>query len=153
MRLRRSGSPPLASQELGFGIVATRGTAAHLRAAGVECRDVLKIQEGRPNASDLMKNKDIAMMFITSTGDEGDVRDGRNLRREALGLKIPIITTLAGCRATVQARARPCASPSYRARAHALCVVQALTCPSNPLHVMNNDACASLGYVTFLCVP
>jgi hypothetical protein len=57
-------------QELGFGIVATDGTAAHLRAAGVEAQRVLKIQEGRPNASDLMKNGDIAMMLITSTGDE-----------------------------------------------------------------------------------
>ena len=57
-------------QELGFGIVATGGTAAHLEAAGVASKRVLKIQEGRPNASDLMKNGEIAMMLITSTGDE-----------------------------------------------------------------------------------
>ena len=42
-------------QKLGFGIVATRGTAAALQEAGVEAETVLKIQEGRPNAADLMK--------------------------------------------------------------------------------------------------
>ena len=68
----------------------------------MECETVLKIQEGRPNAADLMKNGDIAMMFITSTGDEPDVRDGKNLRRSALSLKIPIITTVAGAKATTQ---------------------------------------------------
>ena len=66
---------------------------------------MLKIQEGRPNATDLMKNKEIAMMFITSTGDEPDIRDGKNLRRSALALKIPVITTLAGAKATTQALA------------------------------------------------
>ncbi|KAK9909404.1 hypothetical protein WJX75_001745 [Coccomyxa subellipsoidea] len=89
--------------ELGYGVVATRGTAAALREGGVDAQEVLKIQEGRPNAGDLMKNGDISMMFITSTGNEEDVRDGKDLRRLALGLKVPIITTLAGARATVQA--------------------------------------------------
>ena len=76
---------------------------------------VLKIQEGRPNASDLLKNKDISMMFITSTGKEVDVADGRDLRRLALACKVPIITTMAGANATVQARASslpPRPSPS-----------------------------------------
>ena len=77
-------------QELGFGILATKGTAAHLEAAGIPCSVVLKIQEGRPNAADLLKNKEIAMMMITSKGDEPDVRDGKNLRRLSLGLKVCI---------------------------------------------------------------
>lgn len=55
-------------QELGYGIIATTGTAATLEKAGVKCSVVLKIQEGRPNASDLMKNGEIHMMIITSTG-------------------------------------------------------------------------------------
>ena len=75
-------------QELGFDILATKGTAAHLEAAGIPCSVVLKIQEGRPNAADLIKNGDIAMMMITSKGDEPDVRDGKNLRRLSLGLKV-----------------------------------------------------------------
>ena len=83
-------------------MIATRGTAAHLQENGVDAEVVLKIQEGRPNASDLLKNKDISMMFITSTGKEVDVADGRSLRRLALALKVPIITTMAGANATVQ---------------------------------------------------
>ena len=43
------------------------------------------------------------MMCVTSTGDEADVRDGRDLRRLALGAKVPLITTVAGAKATVQA--------------------------------------------------
>ena len=79
----------LCGQDLGFGILATRGTAAHLEQAGVkDVEVVLKIQEGRPNAADLMKNKDIQMMMITSTGNEPDVRDGKNLRRLSLALKV-----------------------------------------------------------------
>jgi len=74
--------------EVGYKVVATSGTAAALRAGGVECSDVLKIQEGRPNAADLMRNGEIDMMFITSTGDEPDVRDGKDLRRLALSLKV-----------------------------------------------------------------
>lgn len=89
-------------QELGYGVISTRGTAAHLKQAGVDAEVVLKIQEGRPNASDLLKNSNIAMMFITSTGKEVDVADGRDLRRLALALKVPIITTMAGANATVQ---------------------------------------------------
>ncbi len=93
-------------QELGYGVIATRGTALHLKENGVDAETVLKIQEGRPNAADLLKNKDISMMFITSTGKEVDVADGRDLRRLALALKVPIITTMAGANATVQVQIR-----------------------------------------------
>ena len=55
-------------QDLGYGILATGGTQSHLKAAGINSEQVLKIQEGRPNAADLVKNGDIAMMLITSTG-------------------------------------------------------------------------------------
>ena len=48
-------NPAACAQKLGFGIVATRGTAAALQEAGVQAETVLKIQEGRPNAADLMK--------------------------------------------------------------------------------------------------
>lgn len=97
---------PIAKElsDMGYGILATYHTASHLRANGVSnVQTVLKIQEGRPNAGDLLKNGDIQMMFITSAGDEADVRDGRDLRRLALGAKVPLITTVAGARATVQA--------------------------------------------------
>ena len=91
-------------QAMGYGVVATYHTAAHLRAAGLDnIQTVLKIQEGRPNAADFLKNGEINMMIITSTGDEPDVRDGKDLRRLALAHKVPIITTVAGARATVEA--------------------------------------------------
>ena len=48
--------------------MSTGGTGKHLKANGVDCEIVLKIQEGRPNIGDLVKNGDIAMMLITSTG-------------------------------------------------------------------------------------
>lgn len=48
--------------------MSTGGTGKHLKANGVDCEIVLKIQEGRPNIGDLVKNGEIAMMLITSTG-------------------------------------------------------------------------------------
>lgn len=97
---------PIAKElyKLGYGILATKHTAAHLQENGVEgVQEVLKIQEGRPNAGDMLKNGEIQMMYVTSTGDEADVRDGRDLRRLALGAKVPLITTVAGAKATTQA--------------------------------------------------
>jgi carbamoyl-phosphate synthase large subunit len=79
------------------------GTAKVLREAGIPCELVLKIHEGRPNPIDLMKNGEISLMMLTSTGDEVDLSDGKELRRLALGLDIPTVTTLAGCMATVAA--------------------------------------------------
>eukprot|EP00887_Chlorella_sp_A99_P008137 scaffold12.g8137.t1 len=70
-----------------------------------DVQTVLKISEGRPNAADFLKNGEIAMMIITSTGDESDVRDGKELRRAALAHKVPIITTIAGAKATAEALA------------------------------------------------
>ncbi|KAG2424433.1 hypothetical protein HXX76_014486 [Chlamydomonas incerta] len=88
---------------LGFGLVATTGTALALRNAGVPCEQVFKIQEGRPNPADLMKNKEITLVMMTSGGDEADLRDGKELRRLALQLSIPTVTTVAGARATTAA--------------------------------------------------
>ncbi|KAJ9522284.1 hypothetical protein QJQ45_008119 [Haematococcus lacustris] len=88
---------------LGFGLVATTGTAKALRAAGIPCELVYKIHEGRPNPMDLMKNGEISLIMLTSTGDEVDMIDGKELRRLALGLDIPTVTTLAGCSATAAA--------------------------------------------------
>lgn len=89
---------------LGYTVAATRGTAAAFRAAGVKgVEEVFKISEGRPNPADLLKNGDCTMMMVTSGGDEPDLRDGRDLRRLALGLGVPLVTTMAGARATASA--------------------------------------------------
>ena len=114
------------AQELGFGILATRGTAAHLTAAGVgNVEEVLKIQEGRPNAADLMKNKDIQMMMITSTGNEPDVRDGKNLRRLSLALKVGPLPASSAAKA-VQCLWTPLFSTALVPLCMCMCVVQCL---------------------------
>ncbi|KAL4192503.1 hypothetical protein AMTRI_Chr06g172320 [Amborella trichopoda] len=88
---------------LGFRIVATSGTAGMLELEGVPVDRVLKLHEGRPHAGDMIANGQIHVMVITSSGDDLDQIDGRQLRRMALAYKIPIITTVAGALATVEA--------------------------------------------------
>lgn len=88
---------------LGFGLVATGGTAKQLRDAGIPCEVVFKIHEGRPNPVDLIKNGEISLIMLTSSGDELDQKDGKELRRLALSLEIPTVTTFAGCKATAAA--------------------------------------------------
>uniref|UniRef100_A0A453EXP2 Carbamoyl phosphate synthase arginine-specific large chain, chloroplastic n=1 Tax=Aegilops tauschii subsp. strangulata TaxID=200361 RepID=A0A453EXP2_AEGTS len=90
-------------RELGFNIIATSGTAKVLQLEGIPVEPVLKIHEGRPNARDMLKNGQIQVMVITSSGDDLDSRDGLQLRRLALAYKVPIITTVDGARATMDA--------------------------------------------------
>lgn len=101
----KAGIAPVASefQRLGFKIYATSGTADSLEGEGVTVERVLKLHEGRPNAGDIVTNGDVQLMIITSSGDALDQKDGRALRRTALGKKIPIITTISGAQATVKA--------------------------------------------------
>jgi carbamoyl-phosphate synthase large subunit len=54
----------------------------------VKCESIFKISEGRPNPSDYLKNGEVTMMMITSSGDEPDLRDGKDLRRLALTLQV-----------------------------------------------------------------
>lgn len=89
--------------ELGFKIVATSGTAHVLELEGIPVERVLKMHEGRPHAGDMLANGGIQVMVITSSGDALDSIDGRQLRRMALAYKIPIITTVAGALASVEA--------------------------------------------------
>lgn len=89
--------------ELGFRLVATSGTARVLEMEGIPVERVLKVHEGRPHAGDMLANGEIHIMVITSSGDDLDSIDGRQLRRMALAYKIPIVTTVAGALATVAA--------------------------------------------------
>ncbi|KAL7247685.1 hypothetical protein ACSBR2_002573 [Camellia fascicularis] len=88
---------------LGFRIISTSGTAHVLELEGISVERVLKIHEGRPHAGDMIANGQIQLMVITSSGDQLDEIDGRNLRRMALAYKVPIITTVAGALATAEA--------------------------------------------------
>jgi carbamoyl-phosphate synthase large subunit len=84
---------------LGFALVATRGTAAALEAAGVPVTPVNKVHEGRPHIVDMMKNDEIALVVNTVQEKRSAIRDSYQIRREALTDQIPTYTTLAGARA------------------------------------------------------
>lgn len=90
-------------RDLGFNIIATSGTAKVRQLEGIPAEPVLKIHEGRPDARDMLKNGQIQVMVITSSGDALDSKDGIQLRRLALAYKVPIITTVDGARATMDA--------------------------------------------------
>jgi carbamoyl-phosphate synthase large subunit len=84
---------------LGFTLVATRGTAAALAAAGVPVTPVNKVHEGQPHIVDMMKNDEIALVVNTVQEKRTAIRDSYQIRREALTDQIPTYTTLAGARA------------------------------------------------------
>jgi len=85
--------------ELGFTLVATRGTAAALGDAGVPVTSVNKVHEGRPHIVDMMKNDEIALVVNTVQEKRSAIQDSQHIRREALADRIPTYTTLAGARA------------------------------------------------------
>ena len=89
--------------DLGFKIVATSGTRQVLQENGIEDVElILKVHEGRPHVIDWIKNKQIQLIINTPTGEESQT-DARQIRRMALDYKLPIITTIAGAKATVAA--------------------------------------------------
>jgi carbamoyl-phosphate synthase large subunit len=88
--------------DLGFKIVATRGTKRHLDAHGIPCEQVNKVLEGRPNIVDVMKNGDVHLVFNTTEGSRA-LADSKDIRRTALLSKVPCFTTLAGALAATRA--------------------------------------------------
>jgi carbamoyl-phosphate synthase large subunit len=89
---------------LGFQLVATRGTAAALRAAGLTCKMVFKVNEGRPNAVDLLKAGSVQLAVYTTAGAPAFF-DEKAIRRHAVAHGVPCITTLSGARAAAEAMA------------------------------------------------
>jgi len=88
--------------EMGFRIVATRGTRRHLEQQGIPCEPVNKVLEGRPHIVDAMKNGEIAIVFNTTEGARA-LADSKDIRRTALLNHIPYYTTLAGAIAVTRA--------------------------------------------------
>ncbi len=86
----------------GFTLVATRGTQAILEEAGIECKRILKISEGRPNIEDSMKNDEISMAINTSDNNTSK-KDAVVIRQEVLKRSIPYFTTLSAARALILA--------------------------------------------------
>jgi carbamoyl-phosphate synthase large subunit len=88
--------------QMGFALVATRGTASVLRAAGIASKTVFKVNEGRPNAVDLLKGGSVQLAIYTTTGAPG-FADEKAIRRAAVQYRVPCITTMSGARAAVDA--------------------------------------------------
>ncbi|HEX9444327.1 MAG TPA: carbamoyl-phosphate synthase large subunit, partial [Candidatus Binatia bacterium] len=88
-------------EQLGFQIAATRGTAAHFQKHGVAAEIVKKVQEGSPNAAELIKKGEIAMV-INTPRDAHSHADSFHLRRNAVDYQVPYFTTIAGADAAVE---------------------------------------------------
>jgi carbamoyl-phosphate synthase large subunit len=88
--------------ELGFAILATRGTAARLREAGLPVSVVNKVLEGRPHCVDAIKSGEVQLVINTASGAQA-VTDSFDIRRSALTHGIPHYTTIAGARAAAHA--------------------------------------------------
>jgi carbamoyl-phosphate synthase large subunit len=89
--------------ELGFEVTATRGTAEAIRAEGVPSKTVFKVNEGRPNAVDLLKAGAIDLIIYTATSDAHAFSDEKAIRKNAVTYRIPCITTMSGALASVEA--------------------------------------------------
>ncbi len=89
---------------LGFDLMATIGTAARLREVGLECATVFKVNEGRPNIADHIKQGEIALVINTPLGRTSHY-DEQAIRRAALQYNVPCVTTMTGAHALVEALA------------------------------------------------
>jgi carbamoyl-phosphate synthase large subunit len=87
--------------ELGFSLVATKGTAERLQAEGLDARKVFKVNEGRPHVADYVRNGEIQLVINTPLGGPS-FYDERALRRAAVTCRIPMITTLSAASAVVE---------------------------------------------------
>ncbi|HET6265240.1 MAG TPA: carbamoyl-phosphate synthase large subunit, partial [Usitatibacter sp.] len=88
-----------ALDDLGFALVATKGTAAAIEQAGLKVQPVNKVQEGRPHIVDMIKNREISLIVNTVEEDRRSVQDSWSIRNAALQNRITYYTTLAGARA------------------------------------------------------
>jgi carbamoyl-phosphate synthase large subunit len=87
---------------MGFELVATKGTAAAISAAGVAVTAVNKVTEGRPHVVDMMKNNEIAMVINTVEERRNAIADSRAIRTSALLARVTTFTTIAGAEAAVE---------------------------------------------------
>jgi carbamoyl-phosphate synthase large subunit len=87
---------------LGFDLVATRGTAAAIAAAGVPVKVVNKVTEGRPHIVDMIKNDEIVLVINTVEERRNAIADSRQIRTSALLARVTTFTTIAGAEAAVE---------------------------------------------------
>jgi carbamoyl-phosphate synthase large subunit len=87
---------------LGFDLVATYGTANRLREVGLTCESVFKVNEGRPNIADLIRQGEISLIINTPLGRTSHY-DEQAIRKAALQFNVPCVTTITGAEALVEA--------------------------------------------------
>ncbi|MDX5363124.1 MAG: carbamoyl-phosphate synthase large subunit [Pseudazoarcus pumilus] len=85
--------------EIGFGLIATRGTAGALTEAGLPVKVINKVTEGRPHIVDLIKNNEISLVINTVEERRQAIVDSRSIRTSALAAKVTVFTTIEGARA------------------------------------------------------
>ena len=95
-------NPEEKKAQLGFKMMATKGTANAIRKAGMEVKSVLKVKEGRPHIVDHLTNKEIDLVINTTFGKQAII-DSYSLRRTSLTRGIPYCTTIAGAFAAISA--------------------------------------------------
>ncbi len=88
--------------KLGFSLIATYGTALRLREVGLDCETVFKVNEGRPNIVDYIKQGEIALIINTPLGRTSHF-DEKAIRKAALQFNVPFVTTMTGAEALVEA--------------------------------------------------
>jgi carbamoyl-phosphate synthase large subunit len=88
--------------DLKFEVVATKGTAAAIQAAGISCTVVNKVTEGRPHIVDMIKNEEIALVINTVEERRNAIADSRQIRTSALLARVTTFTTIAGAEAAVE---------------------------------------------------
>ncbi len=86
---------------MGFELMATKGTAAAIVAAGLDCQTVNKVTEGRPHIVDMIKNDEIALVVNTVEERRNAIADSGQIRTSALAARVTTITTIAGAEAAV----------------------------------------------------
>ena len=85
--------------ELGFALIATRGTGAAIEAAGLKVVVVNKVAEGRPHIVDMIKNNEVALIINTVEEKRQAIVDSRSIRTSALAQRVTLYTTIEGARA------------------------------------------------------
>ena len=88
--------------DMGFELVATKGTAAAISAAGLRVTPVYKVAEGRPHVVDMIKNNEIAMVINTVEERRNAIADSRQIRTSSLMARVTTVTTMAGAEAAVE---------------------------------------------------
>jgi carbamoyl-phosphate synthase large subunit len=91
--------------KIGFTVVATKGTASAIAAAGVPVEIINKVAEGRPHIVDMIKNNEIALVINTVEEKRNAINDSRTIRTSALAARVTTYTTIAGAKAAVEGMA------------------------------------------------